>query len=99
LIGRTDGKRLCLRFQLVEKLVVDGLIDDGPGACRALLSLISESGIENACDRLVQVALAIDDNCILAAHLGDHALNPALAPRCFRGEFIDMKSDIARASE
>src|SRR5262249_14054439 len=58
--------------------VVDTLQDHGPRAGAALLPLVAERAVGDAEHRLVQVGVLVDDDRVLAAHLGEHALDVRL---------------------
>ena len=59
--------------------VVDAVEDDHPRAGRALLAGVAEGALEDADDRLVEVGVVVDDDGVLAPHLGDHPLDVVLA--------------------
>ena len=48
---------------------------------------------------LIEIAFAIHDDRVLAAHLGDHALDPDLALLRLGGQFVDAQADVARSGE
>ncbi len=87
------------RFELFEEAVVNGFMHDRARARRALLPLIPERRHRDAFHRGIQIAFAVHDDRVLAAHLGHHALDPDLAFLRFGGEFVDVQSDIARSGE
>src|SRR5215469_3022712 len=97
--GISDFQLLDSGFQLLQKLVVDAVIDDGPGAGRTLLSLEPERGGSDAFNRGVDVSVSIDDDRIFPAHFENRALDPELAWSLIRADLIDMQADFARACE
>ena len=74
-----DGDLSNARLELLDELVVDLLVDDRARTRRALLPLEAERGNRDAFDRSVDVGIRGDDDRILAAHLGDDALDPLLS--------------------
>ena len=70
------------RLQLFEERVVDLFMHDGARTRRTFLSLIAEGRSRHAFHRGVEIAIGIHDDRVLAAHLGDDALDPDLA--CLR---------------
>ena len=64
------------RLELLEKLVVDLLIDNRARAGRALLSLKTECRNGNTFDRRVHIGLGVHDDRVFAAHLEDGAFDP-----------------------
>ena len=71
-----------------------------PRAGRALLPLIAERTADDAEHGFVEIGVVVDDDRVLASHLGDHALHPAIARG---GDFgrpgVDRQADRARAGE
>ena len=49
-----------------------------PRAGRAFLPLVAERAVDHAVHRLVEVGVVVDDDRVLAAHLGDDALDVVL---------------------
>src|SRR5579885_1293060 len=86
-------------LQLFEKLVVNRLIHDRARAGRAFLPLIAVGGNDHAFHGALQIRLAIDNDRVLSAHLGDDALDPDLALLGLRRELIDAQADVARTGE
>ncbi len=74
-------KRLGRLDQPGEEGVVDPVEHDHPRAGRALLAGVAEGALEDADDRLVEVGVVVDDDRVLAPHLGDHPLDVVLARR------------------
>ena len=98
-LRRSDRDRLDLLPQLLQELVVDGRIDDGPRARRALLALVAERRGQHAACGLIEIRLAVYDDGALAAHLRNHALDPDLARLRFRRQLVDPQPDVFRAGE
>ncbi len=76
---RADDEALDRGAQARERLVVGRADDDQPAAGAALLAGVAERRDDGARDRLVEVGVVVDDDRVLAAHLGDDALDVALA--------------------
>src|SRR5690606_28822970 len=83
----------------LDDLVVDILVDDGARAGRALLTLEAEGGDDDALDGRVDVGLVVDDDGVLAAHLGGDALEVLLAGLELRGALVDADADGLGAGE
>ena len=47
----------------------------------------------------IDIDFAVDDDRVLAAHLGDDALDPDLSLLRLRCEFVDPQPDVARSGE
>src|SRR5205823_728156 len=78
LAGMTDAQRTGGAHQPAHELVIDGLDDDQTRARRALLAGVAERRVDDGRHGLVEVGVGIDDDGVLAAHLGDHSLHVAL---------------------
>ena len=85
--------------EAVDECVVRASDDDDPTARGALLSGITERGRENARDGFVVIRVVIDDDGVLAAHFGDHALDSDYSGGRFCRPRRDELPDGARASE
>ena len=66
---------------------------------RALLAGVAEGRGDDRRDRVVEVGVGVDDDAVLAAHLGDHPLDVVLALRRLGGGADDLEPDRARAGE
>ena len=78
---------------------IDALDDDRARAGRALLPLKSEGRGDDSRRRVVQVRVRVNDDGILAAHLGDDALDPDLPVVDFRRALDDAQPDLLRSRE
>jgi hypothetical protein len=94
-----DADGFDLRRKAAQELVVDVLVHDRAAAGRALLALVAVGRGDHGVDRLVEVAVAVDQDAVLAAHLGDQPLHPDLALLRLRGLFEDPQADVAAAGE
>ena len=93
---------LELRDALAEAVaedVVDGGVDDGAGAGGALLAVEAEGAGGDAFDGGVEVAVGVDDDGVLAAHLEDGALDEVLAGLGLGGALVDLEADLLGAGE
>jgi hypothetical protein len=86
-------------LEFLEERVVYLLVHDGSRAGRAFLPLVAECGNGDTLDSFVQVGIGIHDNRVLAAHLCDHALDPALSFLMPGRQFVDTQPHIARSGE
>ena len=77
--GLADHQHLHRARQALEQLVGDRLVDEHPRGRRALLAGVGERRADDRRDRLVEVGVGVDDHAVLAAELGDDALEVALA--------------------
>ena len=77
--GRAHDQLAGGADQPVDDLVVDVAHDDEPAGGRALLARVAEGREHRAGHRLVGVGVGVDDQRVLAAHLGDDPLDVALA--------------------
>ena len=66
--GIANGDLLDARFELIEKLIVDALVDNGARAGRTFLALKTERGLRNAFYGRVDVGVGVDDDRVFAAH-------------------------------
>ena len=55
--------------------------------------------MDHADDRLVEVGVVVDDDRVLAAHLGDHPLDVVLARLDLGRLAVDQQPHVARAGE
>src|SRR5260370_801229 len=79
-LRRVAGRDLChSRLQAVAEDVVNALVDDDSRTRRTLLSVEAEGACGNPFDGSVQVAVAVDDDGVLAAHFEDGPLDEHLA--------------------
>ena len=99
IVGRADLDRPGRLDQAGQEGVVDPLEHDHPRARRALLARVAERAVDHADDRLVEVGIVVDHDRVLAAHLGDDALDVVLARLGVGRLAIDQKAHIARAGE
>ena len=60
---------------------------------------VAEGAGDDAVHGLVEVGVVVDDDRVLAAHLGDDALDVVLARRRLGGLAVDEQADAARAGE
>ena len=98
-LGRADAQGAGRLDQPAQEGVVDPLQHDHPRARRALLPGVAEGALQDADDRLVEVGIVVDDDRVLAPHLGDHPLDVVLPRRRLGGPAIDRQPDLARAGE
>ena len=87
------------RDDRVDETPVEAPVDDRARAGRALLALEPERGGDDLRDREVEVRVLVDDDEVLAAHLEDDALDPALALRDRGRLLVDPEADLLRARE
>ena len=83
----------------LEHLVVDGVDHDQPGQGRALLSRVPEGRADDDGDGLVEVGVGVDDEGVLAPHLGDDPLDVALAGTVDGRGLDDVEADVLGAGE
>jgi len=74
-------------------------VDDCARARRAFLARETERGGDHAGNSGVQIGIVGDDDCVLAAHLGDRPLDPALAGLRLRRQLGDPQPDALRPGE
>ena len=74
-------------------------MDERAGGGGALLARVDEGGGHQRGDDLVEVGVGVHDHAVLAAHLGDHALEVLLAGADLRRLLDDLQADGARAGE
>ena len=97
--GRGDLEAARRFHQPRQEGVVQPRRHDRPAARRAFLAGVAEGAGDDAVDRLVQVGVVVDDDGVLAAHLGDDALDVVLSGPRFGGLAVDVQADVARAGE
>ena len=73
-----DAQTGCRRNQTLQHAVIILLEQNQTRERRALLSLITERGINRIIDRLANIGIGIHDHCVLAAHLANDTLEFAL---------------------
>ncbi|CDN43862.1 hypothetical protein BN871_DS_00070 [Paenibacillus sp. P22] len=99
-LGRVaDPELLRQRRYFLQHRVVDVLMDDRARAGGALLSGEAERRCRDGFRRQVEIAVGVDDDRVLAAHLGDDALDPLLAGRRLRRALIDAQAHVPGAGE
>ena len=97
-VGRSDGQAAGGFDEARDEGVVRSVEDDRPRARGALLAGVAEGGGHGLEHRLVEVGVVVDDDGVLAAHLGDHLLD-AVPAGVLRGQHHDLQADVARAGE
>ncbi len=70
-----------------------------PRASRALLSVEAERARRNPFDGSIQVAVAVDDDRVLAAHLEDRPLDEDLARPRLGCALMDLEADRLRTGK
>ena len=83
----------------LDQRVVDRLVAEHARGGGALLAGVDERGLHERGHDLVEIGVGVDDHAVLAAHLGDHALQVALAGRRLRGGADDLLPDRGGAGE
>ena len=83
----------------LDQPVVDRLVREHARGRRALLARVVERGLHERGDDVVEVGVGVHDHAVLAAHLGHHALQVALAGRHLGGAADDLQADRPRAGE
>ena len=78
---------------------MDRLVAEHARGGRALLAGEVEGGVDERGHDLVEVGVGVDDDRVLAAHLGHHALEVALAVGHLGGGADDLEPDLVRAGE
>src|SRR5215204_7440623 len=74
-------------------------MDDGARAGRTFLPLKAEGGGDDTGRGLVNIHAGIDDDGVLAAHLGHDALDPALTSLMPGGALVDAQADLLRTGK
>ena len=98
-VGLADLEHLDRARQALDQRVVDRLVAEHARGGRALLAGVDEGRLDERGHDLVEVGVGVDDHAVLAAHLGDHALEVLLARRRLRGGAHDLEPDLVRAGE
>ena len=99
LVGLADVEHLDRAREALQQRVVDALVDERAGGGGALLAGVDERGGDQRGDDLVEVGVGVHDHAVLAAHLGDHALEVLLALADLGGLLDDLQADGAGAGE
>src|SRR3954451_4341009 len=99
ILRRPDTQSLRPSAQLLDKLVVDRFIDDGPRASRTFLPAVAKRGVDHTLDSLVDIGLPVHNDGVLATHFRYDPFDPELPFRGLGGEFIDMQAHVAGAGE
>ena len=99
IVGRAYLQSCDLLLELLHKLLVDRLVNDGTRTGGTLLSLISERRHHHTVNSGIDIHLAVDDNCVLASHLRHDAFDPDLPLLGLCRELIDSQPDVARTSK
>ena len=81
------------------RAVEDALVDQDPRCRGAFLSREGKRRIEHGGHHIVEVGVGVDDHAVLAAHLGDDALDVPLARRELRRATEDLETNGRRAGE
>ena len=83
----------------LDERVVDRLVAEHARGGRALLAGEQERGLDERGHDVVEVGVGVHDHAVLAAHLGDDALEVLLAGRGLGGGAHDVEPDLVRAGE
>ena len=78
-LGLTDDQHLHGAGHPLDQLVGDRLVNEHARCRRAFLAGVDERRGDDRRHRLVEVGVGVDDHAVLAAELGDDALEVALA--------------------
>ena len=97
--GMADAQHAGRADQPLDDLVVHAVDHDQPRAGRALLAGVAEGRVHHGGHRLVEVGVGVDDDRVLAAHLGDHPLHLALPGRWTAARSMMRQPDRLRAGE
>ncbi len=73
--------------------VVNSFEHDDSRAGRALLTGVAEGALQGPDHGLVEVGVVVDDEGVLAAHLGDHPLDVVLAWLGLGRPAVDLQAD------
>ena len=73
-VGLADDEHLDGAGDAFEQRVGDGLVDEHARGGRALLAGVDEGARDDGGDGVVEVGVGVDDDAVLAAHLGHDAL-------------------------
>jgi hypothetical protein len=76
-------QRAHVARQALEQGLGDRLVREHARGRRALLPGVDEGRVDHRGHDVVEVGVRVDDHAVLAAHLGDDALEMALAGRTF----------------
>src|SRR3990172_783653 len=79
--------------QPLQRLLVGRANDNEAAAGAALLAGVAEGGSHGAGDRLIEVGVVVDDDGVLAAHLGDDAFDVRLPRRRAGRGLYDAEAD------
>ena len=90
---------LRVLHDLVQDLVVDVGVHDGAARGAALLARVAVGALHDVGRRRVEVGRVVDDHRVLAAHLGDDPLDPALVLYLPGRELVDPEPRRHRAGE
>ena len=85
--------------QALDQRVLHSVVDERAGGGRALLAREAERAVDEGGDDVVEVGVGVHDHAVLAAHLGHHALEVALAGGELGGRLEDAEADGAGAGE
>ena len=85
--------------QLVQENVVDVDVDDGTGAGGTLLPVEAECGSDHTLDRGVDIAIAVDNDRVLAAEFQHRTLQEALARLLLCSALMHVQADLLGAGK
>ena len=98
-LGRAQLQAARRLHEPVEKRLIDRLQHDGARTGRALLTLIAERAGRHPLHRLVKVGVVVNDDGVLAAHLGDEPFDVILAGGLLGGLAMEQHAHALRAGE
>src|SRR5215211_5663004 len=95
----TNLEILRLLDDLIQNLVVDVGVQDGPARRAALLARVAVGALDDVSGGRVEVGRVVYDHRVLAAHLGYDPLDPALFLYLFCGELVYPEPRFHRAGK
>src|SRR5277367_4894333 len=94
-----DCDLLHARLKLLQKLIVDALVNNGARAGRTLLALEAERGLGNTLDGSIKITVGVDDDRVFPTHFEDGALDPELSGNFVGSTFVNVEADFARSGK
>ena len=99
IFGGTDFETLGGFGKSLDELLVNLFEDDHSGTGGTFLPRVTEGRMDDPLHGFIEIGVVINDDCIFAAHFGDHVFDRSLSVIGMSGGLIDVETNGHRASK